>query len=128
MSTLHFWPDDLVRDLPPSPLDVLKEAAKELGRATQGAVEAEVRAEPGASDETRAFYSFQLVPRPLTFHYGLLYAAFDPSSPYPCTLIFEDRQLVAHDETELRANLVEVVRSPSAVSRVKTLLAQSLAA
>ena len=40
--TFTFWPKDIVSDLPVSPLVILKEAATELGRVTQGVVEAEV--------------------------------------------------------------------------------------
>jgi hypothetical protein len=125
MSNLHFWPEDIATDLPASPVTILKEAAVELGEATKGAVEAEVKLDSISSDSKSTIYDLIIVSKALGFRYELLYIEFHPRSFYPCTINFNDEKTEALDEGHMRKALIKVLQSRSAVMAVKTLLAQS---
>ena len=131
MSTLHFWPEDIASDLPASPVTILKEAAKELGQATKGGIEAVVKLNTSRTNANLVYYDFTLVSKSLGFTYPLFGVSFKSTQFYPCNVGIPSAEAMntfVNSGDEMREKLAEFLRSEKTVTAVKTLLAQSVAA
>lgn len=125
MSTLTFWPEDLVSDLPVSPVTILKQAGAELGEATKGAIEVEVKNDARIARSDEVEYDFTLVAKAMSFRYVLLSVNFNPTGLYPCDLIYDGEVTQAENDADFRNKLTDLLRSRDVVTTVKALLSQS---
>lgn len=126
MSDLRFWPADLYKDLPNSPIATLQSAAAELSAATDGALEARVISDERARAGGIATYEFIVFAHALNFRYVLFEVSHDGITLYPVTLTVSNQQYQVQNGDQFEHTLKEVLSSRRTNAVIKSLLAQSL--